>query len=354
MRIAFVNDTFLCGRGADTVIYELAKRLGKKHEVFVISSASDFPEKNFKILNIRTRKLLSGSTFRDSISYLPNILKLRKVVLRLHKKYGFDIINVHHSSLNPAFLNFPIPIIVTWHGTPPSKNKIRIFFNKIVLKSLKNNIISVTISEYMKQRLADFVSDIEIKVIGHGVKDRLIFSRKDDGYIFFIGRFEKHKGVDELIKISRDLDFPLILAGSGPLEDSLKEYTKSIGAKKVFFFGKVSDKKLTDLYKRCSFFVSASKWEGFGLIFIEAAACGKPSLGYRKGAIPEVILEGKTGFLVENFIELRKRAEELIKDKRLRKRIGRQALIFSKKFNWDRSAEEYEKIFLGVKNGLER
>jgi len=353
MKIAFVNDTFLSGRGADSVIYELAKRLGKEHEVFIISSKSDIPEKNFKILKLKTRKLLLGNTMKDSLSYIPNIIKFRREVLRLHKEYSFDLINVHHSSLNPAFINFPAPIIVTWHGTPPSRNKIRVLFNKMVLQSLRSNKISITISEYMKRKLANSVSGIKIKVIGHGVKDELNFSQKDGGYMFFVGRFERHKGIDELIRISREVDFPLILAGCGPLEDSLKKYAKNIKANKVFFLGKISDKKLVNLYQRCSFLVSASKWEGFGLIFIEAAACGKPSLGYRKGAIPEVILNRKTGFMVEDFIGLRKRTKELIKDKKLRKRIGKQAFIFSRRFNWDKSAREYEKIFLEVKDGLE-
>ena len=59
-RIAFVNDTFLEGRGADTVIYELARRLGKKHEVFVLAGQTDIKEENFKFIRLNLEKFIPG------------------------------------------------------------------------------------------------------------------------------------------------------------------------------------------------------------------------------------------------------------------------------------------------------
>ncbi|NIO20366.1 MAG: glycosyltransferase, partial [Candidatus Aenigmarchaeota archaeon] len=100
----------------------------------------------------------------------------------------------------------------------------------------------------------------------------------------------------------------------------------------------------------CSFFVSASKWEGFGLIFLEASACGKPSVGYKTCAIPEVILNGKTGLLAKNYKELRENAKKLIRDKNLRKKLGKNAFSFSRDFGWDRVSEEYEKLFEKIKS----
>jgi glycosyltransferase involved in cell wall biosynthesis len=104
------------------------------------------------------------------------------------------------------------------------------------------------------------------------------------------------------------------------------------------------------LYQECSFFVSASKWEGFGLIFLEAAACSKPSIAYRIFSVPEVIQNNKTGFLVEDYAELKEKAEILIEDKSTRRRLGKNALSFSKQFDWDEKVEEYESIFLKVKS----
>ena len=60
MKIAFVNDTFLEGRGADTVIYELARELGKKHEVYVLSGQANIKEENFKFIQVNLQKLFTG------------------------------------------------------------------------------------------------------------------------------------------------------------------------------------------------------------------------------------------------------------------------------------------------------
>jgi glycosyltransferase involved in cell wall biosynthesis len=343
MKIAFVNDTFLEGRGADTVIYELAKRLGKKHEVFVIASESDIPEENFKILRINSRKLLTGNTLVDSLSYFPNLIKFRKELLKLQKKYNFDVFNLHHSSLNPAMKD--LLTIVTWHGSPISNNIIRIKFNKLVLRSLKRNKVSIPVSDFLKTGLSKIIPEIKIKRIYNGVSNEFKPTNEGKEFMFFVGRLEEHKSIHELINLSKEINFPLHIVGSGPLENKLKNYAKKIDANKVKFLGKISRKELIKQYQKCSFFVSASKWEGFGLIFLESAACGKPSIGYKKGAIPEVILDGKTGFVVNNYEELKQKAEELIKDKILRRKMGKEALRFSKKFSWNKTAKEYEEVF---------
>ena len=76
MRIAFVNDTFLEGRGADTVMYELAKRLGKRHEVFILAGKTDIKEENFKFIKIGLDKLYTGSINDFNFPY--KVFKLRK------------------------------------------------------------------------------------------------------------------------------------------------------------------------------------------------------------------------------------------------------------------------------------
>lgn len=343
MKIAFVNDTFLEGRGADTVIYELAKRLGKKHEVFVIAAESDMPEENFKILKIKGKKLFTGNTLMDSISYFPNLVRIKKEILRLHKKYSFDVFNIHHSSLNLAFEG--LPAVVTWHGSPISNNIIRIKFNKLVLRSLKRNKVSIAVSEYLKTGLFKIIPKIKIKRIYNGVSNEFKPTNEGKEFMFFVGRLEEHKSIHELINLSKETNFPLHIIGSGPLENKLKNYAKKINADKVKFLGKIPRKELIKQYQKCGFFVSASKWEGFGLIFLEAASCAKPSISYAKGSVPEVIQNNKTGFVINSYQELKQKTKTLIKDKKLRKKMGFASLKFSKKFGWNKTTKEYEKVF---------
>lgn len=343
MKIAFVNDTFLEGRGADTVIYELAKRLGKdKHDrVYVICGESNFKENNFKIIKIKLEKLFTGKI--KDLDYFSKLKKLRKQILELNKEYRFDIFNVHHIGLNSAFKG--LPTIVTWNGSPLTKNPLRKIISKTWIKTLNNNEKTIVISKFLGSQLKNIKSQIEF--IPDGVSDDFHPINKDKEYMLYVGRLEKHKEVQELIRLSGNINFKLKIAGYGPENEILRVLAKKLNAP-VEFLGRVSRKKLIQLYQECSFFVSASKWEGFGLIFIEAGACAKTSIGYNAGSIPEVITNNKTGFLVNNYSEFQKKAKLLKEDKSLREKLGKNALVFSKKFNWDKISWKYESTFKKV------
>jgi len=342
MKIAFVNDTFLEGRGADTVIYELAKELGKRHEVYVLASESNFKEDNFKIIKLELQKLYTGKI--SDFNYLEKIKKLRKQIFELQKRYHFELFNVHHIALNPAFIK--LPTIVTWHGSPPTKNIFRKILMRLLLRTLRNNKKTIVISKFLYNQIS-FLKE-RVTIIPNGVSADFKPKWKDKEYMLYVGRLEKHKNIEDLIRLSKETNFKLKIVGYGPEEDRLKKFFATISAP-VEFLGKVSRKELVNLYQECSFFVSASKWEGFGLIFLEAAACGKPSIGYNVGATPEVIMNNETGFLVNNYKEFKESALKLIKDEKTRIKMGKKAFEFSKNFNWKEIVKKYEKVFKEVR-----
>lgn len=343
MKIAFVNDTFLQGRGVDHVIFELARRMGKRHEVDVITAEHDFPEENFKIRKVKGGKLIKGKV--SDFVFFRNFPSFRSAAK------GYDVVNLHHSTLNPAFFGFK-NVVVTYHGFPfvwMSERGVRKIgrsaANRLGRKSLRFGKRVVSISKYLKKELIEHgVPERKIVVIRDGVDDLFKPTWKDKGYMLFVGRQEKHKNVDELIRISKELNFPLKIAGEGSENQKMKKVAKKLGGE-IDFLGNVGIKELLKLYQNCSFFVSASKWEGFGLIFLEAAACGKPSVGYRTCAIPEVILNRKTGILAKNYDGLRDSVKKLIDDTRLRKTLGKNALSFSRDFSWGKISKEYERLF---------
>jgi len=347
MKIAFVNDTFLRGRGVDNVIFELARRIGKDHEVDVITADHDLPEDNFSIKKVKGGKLVKGGV--SDFLFFRNFPSFRTA------SKGYDVINLHHSAMNPAFFGFK-NVVVTYHGFPfvfLSENGLRKIgrstVNRLGRKSLRFGNKVVSISEYLSKELIDHgVPKKKIVVIRDGVDDIFKPTRKDRNYMLFVGRHEKHKNIDELIRISSELGFPLKIAGEGPETEKLKRLAKKINAN-TDFMGNLGRIELLRLYQECSFFVSASKWEGFGLIFMEAAACGKPSIGYMTCAIPEVVLDGKTGLLAKSYEGLKENVKELIEDKNLRKVLGKKALSFSKDFGWDRVSRDYETLFARIK-----
>lgn len=343
MKICFINDTFLVGRGVDTVIYELARRLGKKYEVKVICSKGfyDFKPENFEIEEIEMGKLFTGS-LKDFL------LPLRLIKLRLWiRRKKFDIINLHHSTLFPALIGLK-NVIVTYHGSPPAYGLLkypRTFVNILGRVSLRFAKRVIVISKYLKNELIRFgVPKEKIVLIPNGVSEEFKPTWKDKNYMLFVGRLEKHKRVEELIKLAKEMNFPLKIVGDGPEREKLIKLSNEIKAP-VKFLGRVERSKLIKLYQECSFFISASKWEGFGLSFLEANACGKPIVGYDVCTVKERIINKINGFKFKCYEELSALVKKLIVNKKLTKKMGRNGYLLSKKYNWKEIVEKYESIF---------
>jgi len=101
------------------------------------------------------------------------------------------------------------------------------------------------------------------------------------------------------------------------------------------------------MYAACDVFALPSVWEPFGMVLAEAMACGKPVIGTNAGGIPEVVTRD-CGFTVRkrSAAALKEKVKTLLADKGLRKRLGaggRKRAV--KKFNWDNTAKDYEKMY---------
>ena len=168
--------------------------------------------------------------------------------------------------------------------------------------------------------------------------------------ILFVGNLHPNKGVHFLIKSfalvkSRINDVKLVIVGDGPLKHYLINLTKRLNIEKdVIFAGFVNDEDLPKYYASCDIFASASVLEGFGLIFLEAMALGKPIVAFNLASIPEVV--GNAGILV-NEINHEKFANaiiELLSDEKLYQEKSENALKRAKLFSWEKIAEQFVKI----------
>lgn len=122
--------------------------------------------------------------------------------------------------------------------------------------------------------------------------------RPGRNFIYF-GRLSKEKGLVTLFKAAASAGAPLVIAGSGPMEPSLREFA-SENRVDVKFLGYLSGFKLHDAIASARAFILPSEWyENSPLSILEAYALGKPVIGSRIGGIPELIAEGKTGFTFE-------------------------------------------------------
>jgi len=204
------------------------------------------------------------------------------------------------------------------------------------------------------------ISKEKIKIIPEGV-DLEKFNRNinasdineklgNERKILFVGNLHPNKGVHFLIKSfalvkSKINDVKLVIVGDGPLKHYLINLTKRLNLEKdVIFTGFVNDEDLPKYYASCDIFASASVLEGFGLIFLEAMALGKPIVAFNLASIPEVV--GNAGILIDeiNYEKFADALIELLSNEELYREKSQIALNRVKLFSWENIAEQFIKI----------
>lgn len=166
--------------------------------------------------------------------------------------------------------------------------------------------------------------------------------------ILFLGRIEERKGLIYLLKAYKILqrkfsNLRLIVGGEGPLKNDMEEWAKENNLKNVVFEGKVKEDTAPFYYSSCDIFCAPSIFgESFGLVLLEAMACGKPVIAFANNGYKE-FLKGKKEeeFLVrpKDYRELARKLEILIKNKKLREVIGKTASKEAKEYSWRKIAD---------------
>ncbi len=181
----------------------------------------------------------------------------------------------------------------------------------------------------------------------------------DKRVLLTVGRLEERKGHDQVIRALPRLlaAFPnlvYVIAGTGKEESRLKQLSHALGVDRaVQFLGFVPDADLPALYNLAELFVMpnregpAGDIEGFGIVFIEAAACGKPVIAGRSGGAGTAVLHGETGLLVDgnNLDELCEAILLLLNDEALRRRFGangRKRAV--EEFDWEVCLQKIQAI----------
>lgn len=186
--------------------------------------------------------------------------------------------------------------------------------NTIRHLALKNAERLISISNYTVARAAgaNSISLEKVRILHNCITPELQKHRTTSSCsslsILTVARIslsEQYKGHDFTIQaLPRILEeYPALIyniVGDGDGRPELERLAKQLGvAHAIRFHGVVSDEKLTHFYDEAAIFVMPSRAEGFGFVFIEAMACGVPVIGGNQDATPEVIIDGKTGYLVD-------------------------------------------------------
>ena len=251
----------------------------------------------------------------------------------------------------------PWRIVIYTHG----EEVVQTAYNRLARlrgPALRSSNRVLTVSTFTRDRLiADFgVEPDRIRLVTPGVDlERFTPGPTAEPFILSVGRLIERKGFDRLIDAFAMVagDFPeyrLKIAGSGPDEDALKvRATASSGGERIDFLGGVDDARLTALYRSCTLFAMPNRTladgdtEGFGLIFLEANACGKPVIGGRAGGATDAIVDEKTGLLVDggDTDAIAAALRRLLDDEELRHRLAAGGLAHARDHGWARSAERF-------------
>ncbi|WP_137890769.1 glycosyltransferase [Ramlibacter sp. 2FC] len=149
--------------------------------------------------------------------------------------------------------------------------------------------------------------------------------------VFALGRHVSYKGFDVLIDAMRQVDAVLMLGGSGPLTQQLRQQAQAQGvADRILFIGRIPEPDLAAYFQACDLFClpSVSEMEAFGLVQLEAMACGKPVVCTQlNNGVNVVNVHGETGLAVPvgDALALGRTLMQLIDNDTLRTRMGQQA-----------------------------
>jgi glycosyltransferase involved in cell wall biosynthesis len=227
---------------------------------------------------------------------LPHHVRLMELVF--HDRDRFDVMHFHCDFLHfPILRRCPGPIVTTLHGLvhPPDLEPLLREFAEMPL---------VSISDAQRQPLpwANWRATVY-----HGLpSDLFSFHEDPDDYWAFLGRISPDKGVDKAIAIALEAGKTLKIAAKIYPED--QAYYQQVvvplldkAGSSVEFVGEVGGAAKESFLGRAEGVLFPIEWpEPFGLVMIEAMACGTPVVAYRRGSVPEVMSDGVTGFVVDD------------------------------------------------------
>ena len=316
--------------GTERVVFYLTEELIKMgHEVILFASGDS--QTKAKLIPVCPNALRLDKNCKDFIVW--HLHMLEEVFKRA--KF-FDIIHFHIEYLHlPLATRYNVPFITTLHGRLDLPEYIPFF------KNFKNAPF-VSISNSQREPLPWLNWQATIY---HGLPEELYKFHPERGkYLAFLGRISPEKRPDRAIKIAEKFGMTLKIAAKVDKVDEayFKEVIKPmLKSPWVEFIGEIGEKEKNEFLGNAYALVFPIDWpEPFGLVMVEALACGTPVVAWNCGSVPEIIENGKTGFIVES-IESAVKALDKVKD--LNREDCRKS--FEKRFTAKRMAQDYVHVY---------
>ena len=295
MRIAQVSPLFeavppLLYGGSERVVSHLTEALAELgHDVTLFASGDSTTEAELRAPWPRALRL--DPSIRDILA--PQIMQLEMLASRAQ---DFDIIHLHNDFLAlPLLKRLGIPFLVTLHGRVDLLE-----VQKLLQMCADVPLVSISDSQRKYYPVANY-----IRTIHHGIPpDLLPLGNGSGGYLAFLGRISPEKGPDAAIRIAERAGKKLIMAAKVDPFDSEyfeKEIKHLLDLPHVKYIGEINDEQKVPFLGNAAALLFPIAWpEPFGLAMIEAMICGTPTIAMGLGAVPEVVEDGVTGYVVHN------------------------------------------------------
>jgi len=296
--------------GSELVVANLAKGLTEMgHEVTTFACGGSKVEGELvSVISKPMHELVGGFNWSGIQPY--EFLSYFELGKRLK---DFDIIH-NHMGFHPIALApfLSIPMVTTLHSSlAPDFPYLAEAFKEYPFVSISD----------AQRKLSPKLNYVATVYHGIDVKSFQPNFEKKDNHFVFLGTLSENKGIDIAVRLARQLGVKLTISGEIREEDKPfleKEVLKYVDGESIKFIGEIGHKEKVSLFADASALLFPSRWnEAFGLVMIEALACGTPVIALNNGAVSEVLKDGKTGFVVEDdlsFSEAMKKAGELSRE----------------------------------------
>ena len=319
--------------GTERIVHYLTEELvAMGHEVTLYASGDS--RTSAKLVPVCARSLRLNPNCVDPIAH--HIVMLEMLLRDYHK---YDVIHFHIDFLQyPLARALRLPQLTTLHGRLDLAD-----YQAVYNRFRDMPVVSISNTQRTPLPQANWIGTVY-----HGLPENLYrFSPNGGDYFGFVGRISPEKRVDRAIEIATALGTKLKIAAKIDKADREyfeKEIAHLFDNPLVEYLGEIGDAQKSDLIGGARALLFPIDWpEPFGIVMIEAMACGTPVIAFRHGSVPEVLDDGVTGFIVDDMpsaIAAAARVHELDRH--------RVRQVFEQRFTARRMATDYLKLYRRV------
>ena len=313
--------------GTEFVVSLLAEELVKRgHEITLFATGDSQTAARLEWVYPQAQRESHGQV-------IPEVRHLSQAFRQAER---FQIIHNHAGYSACAFAALvSTPVLMTLHGIFTEEN--RAYF-----RAFKNDLYYNTVSENQRKECPDLKY---AQTVHNGIDvSKYPYRESKADYLLSLGRISALKGNHIAISAAKRVNRQLIITGKVDQKDRpyFEQYVKPyLDGEFISYRGEVSWEEKLSLLRDARALLFPIDWpEPFGLVMVEAMACGTPVIAFRRGSVPEIVSEGETGFIVESLEGIVKAISDVsgINPKNCRKRV-------EEKFSHLRMVDEYEKIY---------